>query len=93
MHGNGPTEPQLQVVITGATSHGEKKKWGEKKGKKKEEVPSTGIELGNFDFIVLWFNPLRHSGINSEIAFNFSNLTPTRRSLVPYAKTKTIFPH
>ena len=67
MHGNGPTEPQLQVVITGATSHGEKKKWGEKKGKKKEEVPSTGIELGNFDFIVLWFDPLRHSGINWEI--------------------------
>ena len=59
MHGNGPTEPQLQVVITGGvlqkkrnihtedtTAH------GEKKGKKKEEVPSTGIELANFDFIV-----------------------------------------
>ena len=30
------------------------KKKGEKKGgKKKEEVPSTGIELANFDFIVL----------------------------------------
>ena len=81
------------MVITGATSHGEKKKWGKKKGKKKEEVPSTGIELGNFDFIVLWFNPLRHSGINWEIAFNFSKLTPTRRSLVPYTKTKTIFLH
>ena len=65
MHGNGPTEPQLQVVITGGwcvaekkgkhtedtTSHGEKKK-EKKKGKKKEEVPSTGIELANFDFIV-----------------------------------------
>ena len=42
----------------------EKKKRKEKKGKKKEEVPSTGIELANFDFIVLWFHPLRHSGIN-----------------------------
>ena len=64
MHGNGPTEPQLQVVITGGwrvakkkgtyiqrTSHGEKKK-EKKKGKKKEEVPITGIELANFDFIV-----------------------------------------
>ena len=64
VHGNGPTEPQLQVVITGGwcvakkkgthtedtTSHGEKKK-GKKKGKK-EEVPSTGIELANFDLIV-----------------------------------------
>ena len=73
----------------------EKKKNGEKKkGKKKEEVPTTGTELGNFDFIVLWlFNPLRHSGINWEIAFNFSKLKPTRRSLVPHTKTKTIFLH
>ena len=66
MHGNGPTEPQLQVVITGgrcvAKKKGtyiqrtpppmEKKKRKEKKGKKKEEVPSTGIELANFDFIL-----------------------------------------
>ena len=29
-----------------------KKKGKKKKGKKKEEVPSTGIELANFDFIV-----------------------------------------
>ena len=36
----------------------EKKKRGKKKEKKKEEVPITGIELANFDFIVLWFNPL-----------------------------------
>ena len=70
-----------------------KKKGKEKKGKKEEEVPSTGIELANFDFIVLWLNPLRHSGINWEIASNFSTLTPTRRSLVPYTKTKTIFLH
>ena len=28
------------------------KKKREKKGKKKEEVPSTGIELANFDLIV-----------------------------------------
>ena len=66
MNGNGLTEPQLQVVITGGwcvakkkgnihtedtTSHGEKKK-GTKKGGKKEEVPSTGIELANCDFIL-----------------------------------------
>ena len=30
----------------------EKKKRGKKNGKKKEEVPSTGIELANFDLIV-----------------------------------------
>ena len=30
----------------------EKKKGGKKKGKKKEEVPSIGIKLANFDFIV-----------------------------------------
>ena len=71
----------------------EKKKEKKKKGKKKEEVPSTGIELTNFDLIVLRFHPLRQSGINWEIAFNFSKLKPTRRSLVPYTKTKTIFPH
>ena len=66
MHGNGPTEPQLQVVITGGwcvakkkeidtedtTSRGEKKKGRKKKGEKKEEVPRTGIELANFDFIL-----------------------------------------
>ena len=73
------------------TSHGEKKR--EKKGKKKEEVPSTGIELANFELIVLWFYPLRHSGVNWEIVYNFSKLKPTRRSLVPYTRTKTIFPH
>ena len=65
----------------------EKKKKEKKKWKKKEEVPSTAIELANFDFIVWWF-PLRHSGINCEITFN----KPTRCSLVPYTKTKTIFP-
>ena len=65
MHGNGPTEPQLQVVITGGWCVAKKegtyiqrtpppmeKKKEKKKGKKKEEVPSTGIELANFDFIV-----------------------------------------
>ena len=30
----------------------EKKKRGKKKGKKKEAVPSIGIELANLDFIV-----------------------------------------
>ena len=29
----------------------EKKKGRKKKGKKKEEVPSTGIELANFDLV------------------------------------------
>ena len=70
-----------------------KKKRKKKKGNKKEEVPNTGIELANFDLIVLWFHPLRHSGTTLEITFNFSKLKPTRRSLVPYTKTKTIFPH
>ena len=70
-----------------------RKKRKKKKGEKKEAVPSTGIELANFDFMVRWFHPLRHSGMNWEIAFNFSKLKPTRRSLVPYTKTKTIFPH
>ena len=69
------------------------KKKGKKKGKKKEEVPSKGIELANFELMVSWFHPLRHSGIYCEIAFNFSKLKPTRRSLVPYTKTNTIFPH
>ena len=70
-----------------------KKKGEKKKGKKKDEVPSKGIELANFELMVSWFHPLRHSGIYCEIAFNFSTLKPTRRSLVPYTKTKTIFPH
>ena len=66
MHGNGPTEPQLQVVITGgwcvAKKKGtyiqrtpppmEKKKRKKQKGEKKEQVPSMGIELANFDFIL-----------------------------------------
>ena len=64
VHGNGPTEPQLQVVITGGWCVAKKKgtyrgrhlpwrkKRKKKKGKKKEEVPSTGIELANFDLIV-----------------------------------------
>ena len=61
MHGNGPTEPQLQVVITGGWCVAIKKgtyiqrtppPTEKKKRKKKKEVPSTGIELANFDFIV-----------------------------------------
>ena len=61
MHGNGPTEPQLQVVITGGWCVAKKKgtyiqrtppPMEKKKGKKKEEVPSTGIELANFDLII-----------------------------------------
>ena len=60
MHGNGPTEPQLQVVITGGWCVAKKKGTNiqrtpppmEKKKRKKKEVPSTGIELANFDFIV-----------------------------------------
>ena len=59
MHGNRPTEPQLQVVITGGWCVAKKKRnihtedtnsHGENKKKKKEEVPS--IELANFDWIV-----------------------------------------
>ena len=72
VHGNRPTEPQLQVVITGwwcvakkkehttyrglhlpwRKKKGLKKKGKKKKGKKKKEVPRTGIELANFDWIV-----------------------------------------
>ena len=64
MHGNGPTEPQLQVVITGGWCVAKKKgiyrghhlpwrkKKGKKKGEKKEYMPITGIELANVDFIV-----------------------------------------
>ena len=44
-------QKKKEIHTEDTTSHGEKK--GEKKkGKKKEEVPSTGIELANFDFIV-----------------------------------------
>ena len=35
----------------------EKKKRKKKKGKKKENVPSTGIELANFDLINLMVSP------------------------------------
>ena len=71
MHGNGPTEPQLQVVITGGwcvakkkgtyiqrtpppmeKKKGKKKNCKKKKVEKKEEVPSTVIDLANFDLIV-----------------------------------------
>ena len=64
MHGNGPTEPQLQVITGGwcvakkkGTYRGHhlpwrKKKGRKKKGKKKEQVPSMGAEPANFDFIV-----------------------------------------
>ena len=68
MHGNGPTEPQLQVVITGgwcvAKKKGtyiqrtpppmEKKKREKKKGRKKRRGAEycTGIVLANFDLIV-----------------------------------------
>ena len=65
MHGNGPTEPQLQVVITGGWCVAKKKgtyiqrtpppmekKKRKKKKRKKKEVPSTGNELANFDWIV-----------------------------------------
>ena len=45
-----------KVHTEDTTSHGEekkgKKKGKKKKGEKKEEVPTTGIELANFDFIV-----------------------------------------
>ena len=44
------------------TSHGENKR--KTKMKKKKEVPSTGIELANFDLIVSWFHPLRYSGMD-----------------------------
>ena len=69
------------------------KKKKQKKKRIENEVPSTGIELANFDFIIWLFHPLRHIGMNWEIALNFSKLKKNRRSLVPYTRTKTIFPH
>ena len=45
-----------KVHTEDTTSHGEKK-GRKKKGKKKEEVPSTGIELANFDLVDWWFHP------------------------------------
>ena len=42
----------------------EKKKRKRKKWGKKKEVPSTGIEHANFDWMVLWFHPLRYSGMD-----------------------------
>ena len=74
------------------TSHGEKKK-GKKKGEKKRRGAEYGYRTRELRHDRLMISPLRHSGINWETAFNFSKLKPTRRSLVPYTKTKTIFPH
>ena len=68
MHGNGPTEPQLQVVITGGWCVAKKKEhayrghhlpWRKRKRKKKKEKNKKekkkevpSIELANFDWIV-----------------------------------------
>ena len=71
----------------------EKKKREKKKGRKKRRGAEYGYRTRELRLHSLMVHPLRHSGINWEIAFNFSKLKPTRRSLVPYAKTKTIFPH
>ena len=46
----GVLQKKKEIHTEDTTSHGEKKR---KKIKgKNEEVPSTGIELANFDFIV-----------------------------------------
>ena len=47
-----------------------------KTSQKKTEVPSAGIELANFDFIVRWFHLVRYSGMNWEIAFKLPFCTP-----------------
>ena len=44
-------QKKKEIHTEDTTSHGEKKR-EKKRGTKKEEVPSTGIELANFDFIV-----------------------------------------
>ena len=44
-----PKEKRI-IHTEDTTSHGEKTK--EKEKEEKKEVPSTGIELANFDFIV-----------------------------------------
>ena len=41
-----------------------KKKGKKKRRKKKKEVPRTGIEIPNVDWIVCMFHPLRYSGMN-----------------------------
>ena len=46
----GVLQKKKEIHTEDTTSHGEKK--GKKKGKKKEEVPSTGIELADFDLVV-----------------------------------------
>ena len=92
-HVGGVLQKKKEHTYRGNHLPWRKKKGRKKKGKKEEEVPSTSIYLANFDLIVWWFHPLRHSGINWDVAFNFSKLKPTRRSLEPYTKTKTILPH
>ena len=47
----GVLQKKRNIHAEDTTSHGEKKK-EEKKGKKIEQVPGTGIELANSDLIV-----------------------------------------
>ena len=47
----GVLQKKRNIHTEDTTSH-RKKKGEEKKGKQKEEVPSTGIELANLDLIV-----------------------------------------
>ena len=46
-------------VETSYIEQGHHLPWRKKKGKEKKlkEVPSTGIELANFDWMVCWFHP------------------------------------
>ena len=90
----GVLQKKERNIHTEHTSHGEKKKerkkWEKKNGKKKRGA-EYGYRTRELRLDSLMISPLRHTGINWEIAFNFSKLKPTRRSLVPYTKTKTIF--
>ena len=72
-------QKKKEIHTEDTTSHGEKKR-KKKKGEKKEEVPSTGIELANVDVIVLWFQPLRHSGMNLGSSLQFFQ-TKTNQAL------------
>ena len=88
----GVLQKKKEIYTEDTTSHGEKKK-EKKKGEKRRRGAEYWYRTRELRLHSLMVSPLRHSGMNWEIAFSFSKLKPTRRSLVPYTKTKTIFPH
>ena len=71
----------------------EEKKRKKTKGEKKRRGAEYGYRTRELRVGNLMASPPTTQRHELEIAFNFSKLKPTRRSLVPYTKTKTIFPH